>query len=266
MTMLSIALQGFVPEVRRMLRVAGSSLYAAFVWAALALATSAAWVLVMLLPRLSWRWAALRHSLRLCCRLTGYRITVNGKEHLPGKSPAVFVANHASLIDSLALAAMLPRPVSFVAKVELAENLFLRVAMNRLEAEFVERFDKQRGVEDARRIAQTAKEGRSLLFFPEGRLRRMPGLQAFHMGAFLCAADAGIAVVPIALRGTRSILRPGTWFPRPGAVSIVIGKPIHSSDALSPDTPWGVATILSQEAREHILLHCGEPDISHERS
>ena len=44
----------------------------------------------------------------------------------------------------------------------------------------------------------------------------MPGLQAFHMGAFVVAARAGVPVVPVGVQGTRAILRAGQWFPRRG--------------------------------------------------
>ena len=55
---------------------------------------------------------------------------------------------------------------------------------------------------------------------------RMPGLRPFHMGAFVAAAENEAPVVPIALQGTRSMLRPGTRFPRPATITVTIGPPI----------------------------------------
>ena len=87
------------------------------------------------------------------------------------------------------------------------------------------------------------------------------------MGAFETAAQVGIPVVPIAIRGTRSILRAGSWFPRHGAISVTIGNPIHPE---SPPTgqeqdTWAAALRLRDKTRQWILLHCGEPDLGHER-
>ena len=48
----------------------------------------------------------------------------------------------------------------------------------------------------------------------------------FRMGAFVVAAEAGVPVVPVSIRGTRSILRDGHWFPRRGIITVTIGKPI----------------------------------------
>jgi hypothetical protein len=49
--------------------------------------------------------------------------------------------------------------------------------------------------------------GQSLVIFPGGRLARAPGLRPFHMGAFVVAAETGVPVVPVAIRGTRTITR-----------------------------------------------------------
>jgi 1-acyl-sn-glycerol-3-phosphate acyltransferase len=142
------------------------------------------------------------------------------------------------------------------------------VFLRRIRTEFVERFDKQKGVEDARRIVGRVRAGQSLLFFAEGTFCRMPGLLPFHMGAFLTATDAGVPLVPIAIRGSRSILRDGSWLPRRGMITVTIGKPIKP-DAIrthGEGDSWTVAMKLCDAAREHILCHCGEPDLAHEKS
>ncbi len=189
-----VALPGLVSEPRRVLRNMRSSLFAAYAWLSFAGAGVGMWLLVLVLPRLAWRWAVVRWVARFLCFALRYPVTVSGLEHVPRDHQGVFVANHASYVDSMILAATLPRAISYVAKVELARSWPLRLFFNRLGTEYVERFDKQRGLEDARRIGRYAKEGRSFFFYPEGRLRRMPGLQAFQMGAFVCAADAGRVV------------------------------------------------------------------------
>ena len=93
--------------------------------------------------------------------------------------------------------------------------------------------------------------------FAEGTLQRMPGLLPFQMGAFVTAAEAEIPVLPITLRGTRNKLRGGSWFPRKGAVSIVISKPI-----MAKRKDWNGAVKLRDAVRSEILRHCGEPDLA----
>jgi 1-acyl-sn-glycerol-3-phosphate acyltransferase len=145
---------------------------------------------------------------------------------------------------------------SFVAKRELVGNLFARWFLRGLGTEFVERFDKQRGVEDARRVSRVAAQGRSLVFFPEGTFRRQPGLLPFHLGAFQAAVDAGAPLLPVVIRGTRSILRDGHWLPRRGRISVHVSAPV------APDgTGWNAAIDLRDRARTEMLRHYGEPDL-----
>jgi 1-acyl-sn-glycerol-3-phosphate acyltransferase len=98
---------------------------------------------------------------------------------------------------------------------------------------------------------------RDFLFFPEGTLYRMPGLRRFHLGAFVAAAQANMPVVPIALRGTRSVLRDIEWFPRRGAIEVSVGAALVPQ----PDGDrWHEALRLSESSRRFLLDHCGEPD------
>ena len=61
--------------------------------------------------------------------------------------------------------------------------------------------------------------------------------------------------MPVALAGTRSILRADQWFPRRGAVSVTVAAPIRPVGG-----DWAAAIRLRDAARAEILRHCGEPD------
>lgn len=168
--------------------------------------------------------------------------------------PWVAVANHASYVDWLLLAAALPAPACFVAKRELARLPPLRWLLERVGVRFVERDDVHASVEDAKRLVQAAQAGECLVFFPEGTLTRAPGLRPFHMGAFIAAAQAGVAVVPVSLRGTRSVLRDGAWWPRRGAVAVQVHGLLRAQGSA-----WGDAVRLRDRAREQVARGCGEP-------
>ncbi len=87
---------------------------------------------------------------------------------------------------------------------------------------------------------------------------------SFHLGAFSVAAQAGVPVVPIAIRGTRSILRAESWLPYRGAITIEIAKPVNPKKiaAGTDKKQWDVAIELRNKSREFIQRHCGEPDLS----
>ena len=184
----------------------------------------------------------------------------------PEGQPFVLVANHSSYLDVYVLTAALPCRLGFVAKAELGRNPLLGPALRRIGSEFVERFEAEQGVSDARRLAETLRQGKPLAFFPEGTFTRRPGLMPFHLGAFTAAIAADVPVIPVALRGTRSMLRGDSWFPRRGIISVTIGKPCLPAAILQEqggDT-WKAAIKLRDLARLHILRHTGEPDLGRE--
>jgi len=94
------------------------------------------------------------------------------------------------------------------------------------------------------------------VFFPEGTFTRVPGLLPFHMGAFTAAAHAGVPLVPVVIRGTRSLLRDESRFPRRVVVKIHIGAPIAPAGR-----EWTAAVKLRDAARGAILQQLGEPDL-----
>lgn len=254
---------GTLPQLRRGIRVTLDLSYAAYTWALFWLLAPLTWLAAALSPRPMWSWAASRVGARLFVRLAGAPFVVRGLEHLPRDTPSVLVANHASYLDGIILVAALPGALSpagyfsFVAKRELLDPMVSRVYLKHIGSEFVERLDPQRGVEDVRHIVRAAKAGRSPIFFPEGTFTRIPGLLPFRMGAFTVAAEAGVPVVPVSIRGTRSILRDGQWLPRRDSMVITIGPPIV------PDgSDWAAAVRLRDAAHAEILRWCGEPDLA----
>jgi 1-acyl-sn-glycerol-3-phosphate acyltransferase len=258
-----LALEGYALELRKIRRLAKEILFGAYARAVFWLLAAPTWILVVLLPRMDQRWSIMRRSTQLLKLATGIPISVRGLDNLPPEDkPCIYVVNHSSYVDSLLLVGVLPRQFSFVAKKELQDNQGARMFLERIRAEFVERFDIQKGSEDFRRLADKVHSGWTFLFFPEGTFTRSPGLRPFRMGAFIAAAEAGVPVIPVAIRGTRSILRADFWLPHRGAISITVGEAInpHEISEKTGDS-WGTAVKLRDAAREQILRHCGEPDL-----
>jgi 1-acyl-sn-glycerol-3-phosphate acyltransferase len=89
----------------------------------------------------------------------------------------------------------------------------------------------------------------------------MPGLLSFHMGAFVSAAEAGVPLVPVTIRGSRSLLRAGSLFPRRSRIHIIVSSPI-----LPQGSDWAAAVKLRDAGRAALLSHLGEPDLAQEKS
>jgi 1-acyl-sn-glycerol-3-phosphate acyltransferase len=221
-------------------------------------------LLGVVVPARTWRWRVVRLIGRLLATAAGVPLAVRGLDNLPPVGQAcILVSNHMSYLDGLLLATVIPRELRFIAKVELRDSWVIRLPLDRLGVAYVERFDHRQGVDDAGRIGASAADVPAPLFFAEGTFTRAAGLLPFQMGAFIAAATAGVPVVPVAIRGTRAILREDSWFPRRGAVTVTVGAPV-SPEGMAEEVagdPWTVAVRLRDAARAEILRHCGEPDL-----
>ena len=230
------------------------ALYAAISFLVLGLAALLA---TLILPGVYRRRAAARALARAFLLVAGMPLTVRGMERLaPGQ--CVVVANHASYLDGLVFTAALPARFSFVIKREMSAVPLAGLFLKRIGSEFVERFDRNRGAADARRVLRNAASGHSLVFFPEGTFTRSPGLLKFHTGAFVTAARAGCPVIPAVVRGTRTALPPTGGLPRPGRIEIDILPAVQAR----PDASEASSAALRDGARTAILLALGEPDLT----
>jgi 1-acyl-sn-glycerol-3-phosphate acyltransferase len=252
---LRLSLSGIGSQGRHFARRLGENLYAAWWWAVVALTFLLGWLCVMVLPRRAWRWAAVRGLARAAIAAVRVPLSISGIDRIP-RNNAMLVFNHSSYMDSLILSAVLPGEPAFVAKKELAGQGFAGPLLRRLGTLFVERFDVAASLADTQAVVAAAREGRNLVFFPEGTFTRRAGLSGFYLGAFKVAAEANLSVLPGVLRGTRTMLRSDQWFPRRTPVSI---------DIFDPITPIGTdfASIvkLRDAVRQVMLARCGEPDL-----
>ena len=248
-------LRGAVPSLRRARRAMSAVAFAAYAWLLFAALALSVVVLVVLLPRAQWRWQMASGAVRRLASLTGTPVNARGLDRLPD-GPSIVVANHPSWLDGPALATVLPDRFRFIAGEVLQHEGLTGFVLKRLGTEFVERYQHEHGVADTDRVVALIGGGHSLVIFPEGRLARAPGLRPFHMGAFVAAAQAGVPVVPLAIRGTRAMLRPDHHFPRKGAVDIAVAQPIQSTGI-----DWTAAVGLQRAARDAILHISGEPDV-----
>ena len=254
---LRLGLAGVGPQLRRGVRAARGLLFALAAWIVFGASLLAVFLCALVSPgRATWNVA--RGCMRFFFRVCRIPLVVRGLDNVPVSGTVVIAANHTSYLDGAVLVAALPwRNYAFVAKRELADNFISRTLVNGLGAVFVERFDVQRSAEHADELVAAAKNGVSLIVFPEGTLVRHTGLMPFRAGAFQVAAQTGVPVVPVSLRGVRSVLRDETWYPRRSPIAANFGAPIHPEGQ-----DWNATLQLRDRVRAQILKHCGERDLT----
>ncbi len=251
-----LRLMSGIPRLRRFARAVADVAYAVWWWAVLVLLGAITWSGVLLLPGRARRWKFVRVMARVALWLMGIRVEIHGQDRLTS-DVSIIVVNHSSYFDSLVLARVLPGEPAIVAKRELADQWVAGPFLRRLGTQFTERAIAQAGAEDAEAFKQLARGGQQLVIFPEATFYRMPGLLPFRLGAFAISCAIASPVLPVVIRGTRSILRGEQWFPRHGDVTI---------EVLEPQMPTGAdfsaAAELKERVRAAMLASSGEPDMA----
>jgi hypothetical protein len=116
-----------LPELRHRLRDMAALLYAAYVWTVFALLAMPTWAAVSLSQRPRLGRLICHRASKLILRLAHIPVPVAGLATLP-RTAHLIVCNHASYIDAIVLAAILPPELEyvFVAKREFARQPFSR--------------------------------------------------------------------------------------------------------------------------------------------
>lgn len=247
--------QRWGPTARRLSGALGAWGFAAYAWALVALIGIPLWIGVHLPMGLRSRWRMTRRAGRTLVALAGVDLSVRGA-FPAGGLPAVVVANHPSFIDGLALLLASPDPIVFVTSSDLEHNRLVGGFLGRLGCAFVHRGQAGRSTEDVQHLAGIARDGSRLFIFPEGSIAPGSGLRPFHLGAFAVASAVGCPIVPVGIRGTRDILRPGSRLAHRAAVEVAIGSPI-----LPERDDFAAHVDLSAHARRSVAELSGETEL-----
>jgi 1-acyl-sn-glycerol-3-phosphate acyltransferase len=173
---------------------------------------------------------------RTIAALCGLRIHVECGSRLSPGQPYVFMANHLSTVDIWSLLVALPVPVRMIAKKQLAAIPLLGWAMWAGRFIFIDRHNPASARRSIERAKERIRNGQSVLLFPEGTRSRDGRLLPFKKGGFHMAIDAGVPIVPVAIRGSREVMPPGSLLLRPGNVHVTIGEPISTGAVVGRDS------------------------------
>jgi 1-acyl-sn-glycerol-3-phosphate acyltransferase len=251
-----VGLRSVLARVRRGVQAATGMLYGVYAWTLFVLLAVPTWTLVLVVPTVERRWSLVRRAGLVLLWLCAVRITVEGSERLPERGPYVVVANHASFVDPLMVMVAVPGPVVFAAIGGLARNPVVAVFLRRVGAQLVGSGAPHATAAPTHPFEEAVRAGGVAAFFPEGTRSTAPGLEPFRMGAFVVAADTGVPVVPLAIRGTRQLLPADRTLPRHSDVHMTVAEPLRA------DEPgWHGAAELQRAAREAILRHLDDADL-----
>ena len=158
--------------------------------------------------------------------LSGVKVRVRGREHLDPRQSYVFAANHRSFLDTATLFYYTGRRIGIIAKKELLKVPIFGYGMGYVNIMAIDRSNRTRAIETMKAATDRLRRGVSFGVFAEGT-RALPGeLLPFKKGAFYMAAEAGVPVVPVAIKNTDALMGKGTGVARPGEIEMVLLPPV----------------------------------------
>jgi 1-acyl-sn-glycerol-3-phosphate acyltransferase len=97
----------------------------------------------------------------------------------------------------------------------------------------IDRSNRQRAIETVRAATERIKSGVSFGVFAEGTRARPGEMLPFKKGAFYMALDAGVPIVPVAIKNTDVLMGKGTGVARPGTMEIIFLPPVETRGLLT---------------------------------
>lgn len=188
---------------------------------------------------------ALRSLGELLVATPFWRVSVEGALPPP---PATFVVvpNHQSLVDALAVAC-LPREMKWIGKEEVFRVPWLGWSFRLAGYVPVNRSDKVSGSAALARLRRYLDAGIPVGLFAEGTRSRDGSLRPFRAGPFKLAIDAGVPIVPVAIRGAGDAMPADRAVIRPSRVRVLVLEPIPTTGLTAADVDR-----LREEARTRI--------------
>ena len=186
-------------------------------------------------PILLFSWLVNKHELvypwalfgaRNWLRLSGVRVRVKGLDLLDPKQAYVFVSNHRSYLDTAAMFVFTDRRIGLLAKKELLKVPVLGVGMGFVNVMAIDRTNRESAIRTTEAAARRIQSGVSFAVFVEGTRAKPGELLPFKKGAFYMARQAGVPVVPVAIKNSDVLMGKGTGEARSGTMEMVFMSPV----------------------------------------
>ena len=161
--------------------------------------------------------------------VSGIKVDLKGLSNIDPSKSYIYMSDHRSNFDIPVLLGCLPIQFRWLAKAELFKIPIFGRAMSGAGYVKIDRSNRESAFKSIDQVAAKMKNGVSVMIFPEGTRSEDGNVKPFKKGGFVMAVDTGAPIVPVILRGTRSIMAKGSWRINPGDVTLSIEKPIDTT-------------------------------------
>lgn len=141
------------------------------------------------------------------------KITVKGKNKLPGSSRFLFVCNHISWLDpAIAMVILRKYHIAFISRKENYSYPIANKFLYKTACLAIDRDNDREALKTINKAVEFLKSGACAIgIYPEGWITKDGKLQEFRHGAFRIAKKAEAPVVVAKISGAEKILKKPLW-------------------------------------------------------
>ncbi|MGB4400259.1 MAG: lysophospholipid acyltransferase family protein [Daejeonella sp.] len=167
-----------------------------------------------------WGW--------LFCLLGFFQIRTQNKITLQSNKAYIYVCNHNSYLDAIAVVLAIPNSFRPLGKVEMVKVPLFGIIYSKVVV-LIDRASKESRAQSVEELKQDLAKGQSILIFPEGTMNQgYKPLSDFYDGAFRLAIETQTSIAPMVLINARNLFpRADPFRAKPGTITCIFDEPIN---------------------------------------
>ncbi len=167
-----------------------------------------------------WGW--------IFCLLSFFQIRIKNKSLLQPKKAYIYVSNHNSYLDAIAIVLAIPGSFRPLGKIEMVKVPLFGLIYRKVVV-LIDRASKESRAQSVEELKQDLAKGQSILIFPEGTMNQSDSpLSDFYDGAFRLAIETQTSIAPMVIINARNLFpRADPFRAKPGTITCIFDEPIN---------------------------------------
>jgi 1-acyl-sn-glycerol-3-phosphate acyltransferase len=163
--------------------------------------------------------------------LSGVKVKTHGLDNVTGEGPFIFISNHISQFDIIALQYTIPLKAGFVFKKELAKIPVFGWQLLFGPHIIIDRGNAEKALKSIHKARYKMKvKSVSMILFPEGTRSKNGQLQPFKRGAFHLASQVNYPIIPVTICDSDKLLPKGSLKINKGTINVFFSKPVITTN------------------------------------
>ena len=185
-----------------------------------------------------WGW--------LFCIFCFFKIKTQNRFLLDPKKAYIYVCNHNSYLDAVAIVLAIPGSFKPLGKIEMVKIPVFGLIYREVVV-MIDRASKESRAKSVEELKKDLAKGQSVLIFPEGTMNRSDKpLTDFYDGAFRLAIETQTPIAPMVIMNARNLFpRANPLAARPGVITCVFDNPVEVAGLIADDLEILKAKIYS---------------------